>query len=316
MRIPTAILALAAAALAGCGDPSSSGNGGAVDVVVTTGVVADLVQAVGGDRVKVATLIPAGADPHGYEPRPADLKALASARLIVSSGGEIDEWLDGAIDSAGASGAKRLTILDALDSGGAAPPADGGTEAGHGGDVDPHWWQDVSLAPKAVEAVEHQLAAVDPDGVTHFRAGARSTEARLKGLDTAIEACIAGIPRENRKLVTSHDAFTRYGLRYGLEVVGAVIPSRSTQARASSAAVARLIAQIRRERIPAIFPETSVHPKVEKTLAREAGAKVGRPLYADGLGPAGSPGATYLGALRSNTLAISEALGGARCDLP
>ena len=316
MRIITAILALTAATFAACGDSGSSGGGDAVDVVVTTGVVADLVQAVGGDRVKVTTLIPPGADPHAYEPRPADLKALASTRLIVSSGGEIDEWLGGAIGSAGASGAKHLTILDAVDAGGAAPPADAGTEAGHAGDVDPHWWQDVSLAPKAVEAIEHQLSAVDPDGITGFRAGARAAEARFKALDAAIEKCIASIPDRNRKLVTSHDAFARYAQRYGMEVVGAVIPSRSTQARSSSAAVARLIALIRRERIPAIFPETSVHPKVEKMLAREAGVKVGRPLYADGLGAEGSPGATYAGALRSNTLAISEALGGTRCELP
>ena len=125
-------------------------------------------------------------------------------------------------------------------------------------------------------------------------------------------ACIDRLPRSRRKLVTSHDALGYYTDRYGLEVVGAVIPSLSTQAQPSSRAVNRLVDRIRSQRVAAIFPESSLNPKIEKAVARESGAAIGGDLWADTLGPKGSDGATYIGSIEANTDTIVRGLSGGR----
>ena len=141
---------------------------------------------------------------------------------------------------------------------------------------------------------------------------------RLRALDAAVRDCLGQIPPAERVLVTTHDALGYYARRYGLRVVGTVIPSLSTQAQASSGDLAKLVDTIRRERVRAIFAESSVNASVEDAIAQETGARVGRPLWADSLGPAGSSGATYAGSIRANTAAIVEGLsGGAKtCSFP
>ena len=315
-------LALAAAILGGCGDGGGGGGGGEAagaerfQIVATTGIAGDLVRAVAADTARVAVLIPPGADPHAYEPRPDDLKALASAKLIVSSGGEIDEWLDGAIAAAGADGAERVVLLDATNIGEAAAPADGGQAAGHAGDVDPHWWHDPRAALFAIEAIKMALEESAPTGADAYAKGAAALRGELEQLDEGIETCLGRLPEGRRKIVTSHDALGPYARRYDLDVIGTVIPGRSTQARASSGAIADLVALIRREQVPAVFPDGAVDPKVERAVADEAGATVAPPLYTDGLGPKGSGAETYLGMLRHNTTTIVRALGGEPCTLP
>ena len=135
---------------------------------------------------------------------------------------------------------------------------------------------------------------------------------RLRRLDRHVAACIDRLPRSRRKLVTSHDSLGYYTDRYGLEMVGAVIPSLSTQAQPSSKEINRLVDQIRREDVRAIFPESSLNPRIEKAVARESGASVGGALWADTLGPEGSRGATYIGSIRANTDTIVRGLSGGR----
>jgi ABC-type Zn uptake system ZnuABC Zn-binding protein ZnuA len=129
---------------------------------------------------------------------------------------------------------------------------------------------------------------------------------------------MGAIPARRRKLVTDHDALGYYGDRYAIEIIGTVIPALSTQAQASAGEVARLVRTIRSTGVTTIFPESSANAKLVRAIARDAGATVGPPLYADSLGPEGSAGATYLGSLRANTLALAEGFTGApaRCDLP
>jgi ABC-type Zn uptake system ZnuABC Zn-binding protein ZnuA len=220
---------------------------------------------------------------------------------VVRSGGEVDEWLQGAIDSAG-SGAPVLTLTDHV-----APEGD-----------DPHWWQDPRRAQRAVEPIRAALAQADPDGERGYGERAVSYERRLRALDTAVARCIDQLPAAQRKLVTTHDALGYYAGRYGLEVVGTVIPALTTQAQASAGDLAKLVDTIRAERVRAIFAESSVNAKVEDAIAQETGAQVGRPLWADTLGPAGSSGATYVDSIRANTAAIVEGLSGGErsCSLP
>jgi ABC-type Zn uptake system ZnuABC Zn-binding protein ZnuA len=299
--------ALAAAALiaitafvCACGDDSASGDA-SVTVVATTTQAADLARAVGGDRAEVVGLLPANADPHDYEVRPNDVKALADADLVVRSGGDLDHWLDSAIDSSGTD-APELTLIDHVRT----LKADGET--------DPHWWQDPRNAEVAVHEIERALSDADPDGAAMYERNARAYTAKLHALDRAVATCIDKIPPAQRKLVTTHDALGYYANRYGLEIVGAVIPSLSTQAQASAGEVAQLVDTIRREGVKAIFAESSVNPKLEQQIADQSGATVGRALWADTLGPAGSDGDTYLKSIASNTRAIAEGLSGGTLD--
>ena len=297
MRIAPLLLAAAGAVLlAGCG---SDGGDGRPSVVATTTQAADLVRAVAGDRAQVRGVLAPNSDPHDYEIRPGDVKALARASLVVRSGGDLDEWLGGAIDSAGAD----APVLDLLD------------RVGAEGE-DPHWWQDPRRAETAVTAIAGALAKADPEGASAYRANAQRTVRRLRALDAAVRRCVGRIPETERTLVTTHDALGYYARRYGLRVVGTVIPSLSTQAQASAGDLAELVDTIRRERVKAIFAESSVNASVEDAIAQETGARVGRPLWADSLGQKGSSGATYEDSIRANTAAIVEGLTGETCSFP
>jgi len=289
-----AAAALFAFALPGCGDDAAS-SGGAPTVVATTTQGADLARNVAGDRAEVTSLLKPNTDPHGYEPRPDDVKALIGANVVLRSGGEVDDWLEAVRGGAG-SDAPVVTL---------------GRDTGR----EPHWWQDPRAAMAAVGRIRDALAQADPAGRSRYAAAAQRYLAALRRLDRSIARCIATIPPARRKLVTTHDALGAYARRYGLEVIATVIPSRSTRGQASAGRTAALVRTLRRERVPAVFAESSVRPDVEQAIAREAGARVAPPLWADSLGPKGSAGATYIGSMEANSRTIAGALGGdlARC---
>ena len=288
-------LGLVLAALAGCSSDDERPG-----VVATTTQVGDLVRQVAGERMPVRQILRPGSDPHEYEPRPSDALALLHARLVVRSGGDVDSWLSGLVERSG-SHARTLTLLDVVRRDGS----------------DPHWWQDPRNAESAVIATRDALIATDPGGASAYRANAARYLGTLRTLDAGIRRCVAQIPPARRRLVTSHDSLGYYARRYGFTVVGAAVPALSSQAQPSAAATERLVRQIRAQHVPAIFPESALNPKLERAIAREAGARVAPPLWADALGPKGSSGATYVDSLRANTRSIVRALGGpgAKCDL-
>ena len=292
---PAVLLLLAAALLAGCGSAPGAPEDGRLHVAATTTQAADLARHVAGRRIAVAGILTPNADPHDYEPRARDVKRLVGAKLVLRSGGEVDAWLDEARSSAGAE-APVVTL-------------------GSHTRAEPHWWQDPRAAIAAVARIRAALAAADPAHRAAYDANARRYTARLRALDHGIARCVATIPAGRRKLVTTHDALGAYARRYGLQVIAAVIPSRSTRGQASAGETAALVRTIRRERVPAVFAESSVRSDVERAIAREAGARVAPALWADSLGPKGSSGATYLASMEANTHTIAEALGGdlAKC---
>jgi len=282
------LAALAPAMLSACGD--DGGSGGAPRVVATTTQAADLARQVAGDRAEVSSILKPNSDPHAYEPRAGDVKALARADLVVRSGGEIDEWLEEAQAGAG-SDAPVLTL-------------------GENTSEEPHWWQDPRAALRAVAVLRDGLTKADPAGKASYSANAERYLGELRRLDRTIARCVATIPPAKRKLVTTHDALGAYAGRYGLEVIATVIPSRSTGGQASAGETAELVRTIKRERVPAVFAESSVRSDVENAIAREAGARVAPALWADTLGPKGSSGATYIASMEANTHTIAAALGG------
>ena len=286
-------LMLLVALAAGCGQSGDSGGG--PRVVATTTQVADLVRNVAGHRVRVTRILVPGADPHDYEPRPSDARALTEARVVFRSGGGIDGWLDELVESAG-SGAPVVTLIDSV----------------HRTGGDPHWWQDPRNAELAVGAIREALSRADPSGARTYRRRAAAYTARLRRLDRGIARCMAEVPVAKRKLVTTHDSLGYFARRYRVKVVGAVIPSLSTQAQPSGRETERLVDQVREEGVEAIFPESPVNPRLERALAREAGVGAGDRLWGDSLGPPGSDGATYLGAMASETAAMVKGMSGGR----
>jgi ABC-type Zn uptake system ZnuABC Zn-binding protein ZnuA len=292
-----ALLLVAVAVAAGCGSDSDPGSDGDVSAVATTTEVADLVRNVGGERVDVHGLLSPGADPHGYEPRPSDATSIADAAVVFKSGGEVDEWLDELVDNAGGD----AEVIDLIDS---------TRTIEVDGETDPHWWQDPRNAVLAVAAIRDALSDVDPDGRRVYERNAAAYTRELRRLDEEIAACIGKVPAAKRKLVTTHDSLGYFARRYGIDVVGSVIPSLSTQAQPSAGDIADLVDQVRDEGVEAVFPEAETSERLEQALAREAGARVGDPLWADTLGGEGSGATTYVDALSANTTALAEGMSG------
>src|SRR3954469_23958751 len=250
-RLPLLAAAVAAGAVAGCGG-ASAGDDGRPVVVATTTQARDLARNVAGERAYVTSILKPNTDPHGYEPRTGDVKALVGADLVLRSGGEIDDWLEEARRGAGSD-----------------PPV---VTLGRDTARDPHWWQDPRAAIAAVPRIRDALAGMDAGGRTQYAANARRYLGALRRLDRGIARCIATVPSARRKLVTTHDALGGFARRYGLRVIATVIPSRSTRGQASAGEAARLVRAIRRERVPAVFAESAVRSDVEQAIAREAGA--------------------------------------------
>jgi ABC-type Zn uptake system ZnuABC Zn-binding protein ZnuA/ABC-type Mn2+/Zn2+ transport system permease subunit len=300
---PQLLALLAVLVLAGCG----AGSGGSgLRVVATTTQIADWTRAVGGADVTVHQILRPNTDPHEYEPRPRDVEATAGAKVVFENGDELDHWMAKVVEQAG--GKPRVVVL-----GERVPVRRPGESSGpEASRFDPHWWHDPRNAEAAVRAIRDAVSTADPSHRAAYARRAAAYLRRLRALDTRLAACFARLPRTERKLVTDHDAFGYFAHRYGLDVVGAVIPSQTTQAQPSAGATARLIRLIRREHVRAVFPESSLNRRLAETIARETGAVSSYTLYGDTLGPAGSAGATYLGMEQANADAIVRGLSGGR----
>jgi len=292
---------------AGCGGGERTGatGGGSerLQVVATTTPVQDFVRVIGGDKVALTGILKPGVDAHEFEPSPADIDAIARADVVVANGVGLEKWLDDTIKSAGFSG-------PVVDTSKGVPLRQGvGAEAG---EPDPHIWHNPRNAKIMVGNIATALAAADPANAADYRANLAAYTAQLDALDADIARRIDGLA--NRKLVTNHDAFGYYADRYGLELVGSVIPSFDTAAELSGADLRALVAKVKAAKVKAIFSEAELPPKTAETVAREAGVRVVTgpdALYGDGLGPAGSDGATYLAMMKHNTNTIVSALSGA-----
>jgi ABC-type Zn uptake system ZnuABC Zn-binding protein ZnuA len=302
--VAAVLVALPLASIAaGCGDDSSGEAD--VRVVATTTQLADIAANLTGDRAEVSGILTPESDPHEYEPLPSDAEAVAEADLILTSGGDLDAWISQLVESSG-SDAPVVSMIDSMET----------TEIEEDGEVeaDPHWWQNPRNAVIATDEIRDALIAADPGGRREYTAAAAEYAGALEDLDRQIAGCIGQLPTAQRKLVTSHDALGYYADRYGLDVIGAVIPALTTQAQASAGETDDLIALIQSERVAAIFPEAGVSRSLEEAIADETGAEVGGELWADALGPAGSSGATYIEAMAANTRTLVEGLSGGETE--
>jgi ABC-type Zn uptake system ZnuABC Zn-binding protein ZnuA len=269
-----------------------------LDVVATTVQITALAKEVGGDRISLHGIIPAGADPHDFEPVASDLVAIENASLILRHGIGLDDWLDGTL-KAGAK-ARVVTVTDGI---ALRQLEEDGKEIS-----DPHVWHDPDNAKTMVDDINAALDMADPAGKATYDANATAYKQKLDQTKAQVQAIINEIPAGSSKLVTNHDAFGYFANAFGLTIVGAVIPALSTEAEPSAKDTAALLDTIKRENVKAIFAESSVNPKLATQLAQDAHVKIVDDLYGDSLGEPGSGADTLDGMLLSNAHKIADAL--------
>ncbi|NJL46258.1 MAG: zinc ABC transporter solute-binding protein [Leptolyngbyaceae cyanobacterium SM2_5_2] len=301
--------------LVGCdttegGESAATPDGSAGDklvVVATSTILADWAAEVGGEQIELTSILQPGADPHLYEPVPADSVAFEQADLILYNGYNLEPNLIRLLNATGVK-AQRVAVGEVV------PPLD---LAKSGSTVpDPHVWGDASNGVPMVEAIRDEFIALAPEHKAIFSQNAATYIQELNQLHGWIAAQTATIPPSQRQLVTTHDAFQYYANAYGLTVAGTLI-GLSTEEQPSARTVQQLVESIQALGVPAIFAETTINPDLTTTVATEAGvALADAKLYSDSLGAPGSDGDTYITMMVANTRAITANLGGAVEDFP
>jgi len=283
----------------------TSASGGATSgkpvAIATTTQIEDILSVLVGDKMTVVGLVPRNGDPHEFEPTPADVKSVATAQAVFKNGAGFEGWIDELIKNAGG----ERPVFD-LSQGITLGKIASGFE--EGGEDDPHLWMNPQNVMLMVDNMLAGLKQLDAANAATYEANAAAYKQQLTELDAYAEKELAAIPAERRKLVTAHDAMGYFATRYNFEIVGAVIPSASTEAAETSAQdLAALVEQIKTAGVPTIFAEASNNPKFVEQIAIEANVKVDQ-LYVDSLGEKGSEAGTYLDFFRSDVQKIVQGL--------
>jgi zinc/manganese transport system substrate-binding protein len=277
-----------------------------LNVVASFSILGDMTQRVGGERVQVHTLVAQESDAHVYQPTPADARTLSQATLVIVNGFGFEGWIGRLVKSSGYRG-KVLTASTGIKT--LKRPHSAGEKHdrhNHDGEVDPHAWQDLSNALRYVDNIAQALSEADPAGKAAYQTNATKYKQEISALDGELRRSFNAIPTERRKVVTSHDAFGYFSRAYGISFISPV--GINTDAEPSAADVGRIIKQIRREQIPAVFIESFSDPRLLERIRLESGAQIGGTLYSDSLSKADGPAPTYLDMMRHNARTLSSAL--------
>jgi ABC-type Zn uptake system ZnuABC Zn-binding protein ZnuA len=282
-----------------CGGGSDDGDAAGVPVVTTTTILADLVHQVGGDRVRVESLVPKGGEVHTFDPAPSDIRRVTDARLVVRNGLGLDDWL-GELVSDTETEAPVIALGDDLPG----VTLIAGAEPGEA--ANPHLWMNVAYASAYAKRIGEALEAVDPEGAATYRANLAAYQERLAALDQYATTQLGGIPEANRTVVSFHDAFPYFAAAYGLTIDGTVVDAPGQDPSAGQ--VAALVSRIREGGVRAIFAEAQFNPDIVDRIGAETGATVVADLYTDSVGD--PPEDTYEGLMRWNIDRVVAALGG------
>lgn len=298
-----AALFLSTAACGG-GQPATDSEG-PLRVVATTSIVGDLVRSIGGDAIELETLMGAGVDPHLYKPSAGDVRAMASAQVLVYNGLHLEGKMTEVLAEMGTRGVETLAVAECVPEPSLLPVE--GYDTLH----DPHVWFDVGLWQHAAACLRDALIRIDPENADGYQQRGDAAIAEFAGLDSWVRERLAILPEERRVLITAHDAFSYFGKAYEIEVRGLL--GVSTAAEAGTADVQNLAVFIADRGLPAVFVESSVPPRyvealTEAVVARGGDVKIGGSLYSDALGSPGGPAETYVGTVRSNVDTIVGAL--------
>ncbi len=304
MQIRAALILTLVPVLIACAPmPAPAAGKPAFNVLATESFLADVAQNVAGSRVPVNTLIPIGVDPHSFEPTPADIKKVADSNVLIINGGGVEAFLERLLQNAGG---KRLVVVASKGLMSRKPSAGEPVDAGN--PIDPHFWLDPNNVVRYVENIRDGLSQADPDGAAMYAANAAAHIARLEELDHWIAAQVQQVPPARRLLVTNHEEFGYFADRYGFKIIGAIIPSFSTNASPSAQQLAQLIDQIKSSKAPAIFLEISANPQMANQVARETGVKLVTDLYTHSISDANGPAPTYIDMMEYDTNAMVNAL--------
>ncbi|WP_024518410.1 metal ABC transporter substrate-binding protein [Bradyrhizobium sp. Tv2a-2] len=267
---------------------------GRLNVVASFSIIADFVKNVGGERVKVTSLVGPNGDVHVYTPAPQDAKTIADAQLVVINGLGLDGWLPRLLQS---SGSKAVVVT----------ASEGVSPLKLGSQADPHAWQSVGNAQIYVKNIRDALAQADVGDADYFRQNAARYLAELDALDREVRNGVDQIPAERRKVISSHRAFGYFAKAYGIAFIAPL--GVSTETEPSARDVAAIIAQVKKDKIPAVFLENITDDRLMRRIAEETGVKVGGTLYSDSLTDEKGPVATYIALVRHNIKALTSALG-------
>lgn len=315
-------------------------DGKPISVVATFSILGDMVQRIGGKHVAVTTLVGPDGDAHVYQPTPAAAKAVSEAEILIVNGLDFEGWLDRLVEASDFDGthAVATTGIEPIAFGedhddhhdedhaesehgdhedeehaGEEHHDDHEEHAGedhdhhHHGAFDPHAWQSLRIATIYADNIAAALAKADPAHAAVFYQNRAAYVAEIEALDAEIRDIVAGLPVDRRTVVTSHDAFQYFGRDYGLTFLAP--QGLSTESEASAKDVARLIEQMRAERISAVFVENITDPRLLKQIANETGATIGGTLYPGALSGPDGPASTYLDMMRHNAMTLVAALG-------
>jgi zinc/manganese transport system substrate-binding protein len=299
--IAAIVAALLLAAPAAAQDKPASDK---LKVIATFSILGDIAHNVGGDRIDVTMLVGPNGDAHVYSPTPADAKKIADAKLVVINGLGFEGWIERLVK---ASGSKAPVVTASK---GVKPRRmAGGHSHGHGhshASNDPHAWQSVANVKVYAANIRDGLIAADPAGKTGYEANAAAYIAKLDALDKEVRDTVVKIPADRRKVITTHDAFGYFKDAYGLDFIAP--QGVSTDSAPSAKEVARIVGQIKRQKIPAVFMENITDQRLLKQVADETGAKIGGTLYSDALTDDKGPAPTYIDMIRHNVRTLAGAL--------
>lgn len=289
-------LALAGSALLAVGTMAAA-SAKTIDVVASFTVLADVVKNVGGEHVNVKSLVPPNGDPHEFEPSPEDAKSVKAAAVTFISGDGLENWFQRLAKAAGAT-EKPVVVSAGIKT---RSLEEDGKKV-----TDPHVWNSVPNVLIWVANIEKALAKADPEDAAAFKANAERYTKELKELDASIRSRVGAVPKDKRKVLTSHDAFGYYGAEYGVTFLSPL--GVSTETEASAADVAKLIDQIKKEHIKVYFIESSNDPRLVEQVAKATGAQAGGELYPEALSAADGPVPTYVKLMQYNTDKIVSAI--------
>lgn len=283
-----------------------TGSSDRINVVATTGMVADLVRSVGGDHVHVHNLISEGIDPHLYKPSRDDIAALMAADIVFYNGLLLEGKMGQALQRT-SKNTPVIAVAEEIPEGELLYPDDAG------GHPDPHVWLDASLWARCSEPVAQALSTLHPAGRTDFDRNQKAFTNQALELDAYGREMIATIPPDARILVTSHDAFSYFGRAYGLEVLG--VQGISTESEAGLADIEALVNLLVERQVPAVFVESSVPARSVKALIEGARARgtqivIGGELFSDAMGESGTYEGTWTGMVDHDVTTVTNALGG------
>ncbi len=266
-----------------------------LNIVASFSILGDLAQQVGGERVQVHTLVGPDADAHMYQPAPSDAQSLAKAKLVVINGWGFEGWIPRLMQASN----YRGPIVTASE--GVKTLLRPSSQA-----PDPHAWQDLANAERYVANIARALGDADPANKAFYQANASAYQQKISALNLEVRQMLAVLPATQRKVVTTHDAFFYFGRAYGVSFIAPL--GISNDAEPSAGELARIIRQIRREKISAIFLENISDPRLLERIAQESGASIGGTLYSDSLSKPDGPAASYLDMMRHNAKTIAAAL--------